>query len=233
MKSAIVFGGSGGIGSEIAKTLKSLGYGVVSCDIHELEGFHSDYFIEADLTSEAEVKRAISFVHDKFGSIDVAINAQGAYELNLLENTSKQRFDEIINVNLKSVFLVCKNLAPLMKWQKRGYIVNIASMAGLRGKAGESAYCASKYAVVGLTEAIHEEIKGTGARITAVCPASVHTRFLTDEVEIDEREAQQVLRPIDIARVIGELVSSDKRVVRTIIPIDTELNIDKISKKKN
>lgn len=233
MSTMLIFGGSGAIGSSIAIVAKRLGFSVVSADIkkpqRDISGVH---YISADATEEADVKRAISYTSDKHGVIDVLVNCQGIYAVNKLEETDSDKWDDLFNVNAKSVFLTCKNIIPIMKWQRRGYIINIASMAGLRGKAGESVYCASKFAVVGLTYALSEELKETGVRVTAVCPSSVDTPLLNNEIRLKKEELDKILQPEDIAKIVGELISSHKRVHRTIVPIEIEIEIEKLGKKR-
>ena len=232
MSSMIIFGGSGGIGLAIAKMARRLNFEVIIADKTEPPNLRDIVFVPTDATQEGDVKRVLIKATEKLGVIDVVINCQGLYLVERVEKTGVQSWDDLMNVNLKSVFLVCKNIIPIMKWQGRGYIVNIASMAGLRGKIGQSAYCASKFGVVGLTEAIHEELKGSGVRISAVCPSSVDTPFLNDVVNLGKEELDKILQPEDIARVIAELITSHKRVHRKIIPIEIELEIDKLEKKK-
>ena len=232
MSSMLIFGGSGGIGSAIAKMAKRLGYSVVIADKREPSGLEDVRFIATDATVETDVKAAISFTTEKLGVIDVIVNCQGIYLIDKIENTTIQTFDDIINVNLKSIFLVCKNAIPIMKWQNRGYIVNIASMSGLRAKAGQSAYCASKFAVVGLTESLYHELEGTGVRITAICPSSVDTPQLMSQVSLTKDELDKILQPEDVARVVAELITSNKRVHRTVVPIEIEFYINKLDKKR-
>jgi len=230
MKSAIIFGGSGGIGTGIKKYLERLGYKVLIAD---LKGpVDSEGFVPCDATSEDDIKRVLSLANERLGNISVVINAQGIYELNKIEKTDADRWDKVVDINAKSVFLVCKNVLPQLKQQRKGYIINIASMAGLRGREGQSVYCASKFAVVGLTESLYEELKGTGVRVTAVCPTSVNTEFLTKNVRFYQSEAEKILQPEDVARVVGELVTSGAHVLRKVVSLDIELEIDKLHRKK-
>ena len=230
MKSAIIFGGSGGIGTGIKKYLERLGYKVLIAD---LKGpVDSEGFVPCDATSEDDIKRVLSLANERLGNISVVINAQGIYELNKIEKTDSDRWDKVMDINAKSVFLVCKNVLPQLKQQRKGYIINIASMAGLRGREGQSVYCASKFAVVGLTESLYEELKGTGVRVTAVCPTSVNTEFLTKNVRFYQSEAEKILQPEDVARVVGELVTSGAHVLRKVVSLDIELEIDKLHRKK-
>ncbi|MFA6694881.1 MAG: SDR family oxidoreductase [Bacillota bacterium] len=230
MKTALIFGGAGEIGSSIKQVLEKVGYEVLISDIKGPTD--KDYFIIGDATSELDVKRVISIARDRVKDIDVVVNAQGFYELNKIDKTEPEIWDKLMNINAKSVFLVCKSIIPYMKLRKKGYIVNIASMAGLRGREGQGAYCASKFAVVGLTESLFEELKGTGVRVTAVCPASVNTKFLKDSVRFYGSEAEKILRPNDVARVVAELVTSHPRVLRKVVSLDIELEIDKLHRKK-
>jgi len=230
MKTALIFGGSGEIGQGIKRVLEGLKFKVVTADLKGT-GDREDQIL-CDATSEADVKRAIALANERLGKIDVVINAQGIYALDKIEKTAPEVFDRVVAVNLKSVYLVCKNILPQLKQQKSGYIVNIASMAGLRGRAGQSVYCASKFAVVGLTESLFEELKGTGVRATAVCPTSVDTKFLKGTVRVYASEREKILRPNDVARVIAELVTSHPRVLRKVVSLDIALEIDKLHRKK-
>ena len=231
MNSILIFGGAGGIGLAVARTAEKLGFSVVVADKRSPQIKSLDHF-PCDATEELDVKRAFLYVLEKFGSIDAVVNAQGVYEVNPIEKTELAAWEKMIAVNLKSVFLVCRAAAFHMKWQKRGYIVNIASMAGLRGKAGEGAYCASKFGVVGLTDALFEELRGTGVRVTAICPASVDTPLLRRAVKLSKEDMENVLKPEDIARVIAELITSHKRVYRKIVALELGSDVSKLGKEK-
>ncbi len=230
MRSVLIFGGAGEIGSSIKRVLERLNFKVLISDIKG-PGDREDFII-ADASCEADVKRAVNIANDRLKSLDVVINCQGLYELNKIEKTQAETWDKLMNVNAKSIFLVCKYVIPQMKLQKSGYIINLASMAGLRGREGQSAYCASKFAVVGLTDSLFEELKGTGVRITAVCPTLVNTKFLTERVKVYSSETEKILKPNDVARVIAELVTSSPRVLRKVVEMDIEIKINKIYRKK-
>jgi len=231
MKVALVCGGSGSIGQAIVKTLEFLNFKTVICDIKEPRR-KTDFFVNADLTSEISVKKVISYTNDKFGRIDVLVNCQGAYLLDRIENTDPDQYRSMMSTNSTSVFLTCKYVIPLMKWQKSGYIVNIASMSGLIGAAGKTAYCASKFAVVGLSECLNEELRNTDVRISAVCPASVDTKLTGNENLLTKKEIEKLLKPEDVARVVAELVTSKARVRRVIVPIEGSLKLDKLALKE-
>ncbi|MDH4358509.1 MAG: SDR family oxidoreductase [Candidatus Berkelbacteria bacterium] len=233
MKGALVFGGSGGIGTAIAEELKDLDYKIVVADRRGPKPETCDHYVPVDVTKEADIKRAISFTQDNFGTLDAVINSQGIYILEAAELTKVSDWRKIIEVNLSSVFLVCKHTIPIMKWQRQGgYIINIASMSGLRGRAGKAAYCASKFGVIGLTESIYEELRGTKIRITAVCPASVDTSLTNNKHLLKRDEIEKILQPEDVARAVGELVESNPRVLRKTVVLDIELKIDKFQRLK-
>lgn len=234
MKSALVFGGSGGIGSAITNELKHLGYKVVVADKRGPEEGLADKYVICDATQEADVRRALTFTQQNYGSVDVVVNSQGVYLLDGFEQTTSEKWQKIIDVNLTSVFLVCREAVPLLKWQRDGgYIVNIASMSGVHGKAGKSAYCASKFGVIGLTESIFEELKGSNVRISAVCPASVDTALTNNKHLLKKEEIEKILQPDDVARAVGELVESPKRVLRKRVELEIELQVDKYQRLKN
>ena len=233
-KSALVFGGSGGIGIAIVKTLKDLGFKVVIADKRGPEPGRGDFYIPVDATQETDVKRAIAFAQSNFGSVDVVVNSHGVYLLEGIEETTYPEWKRVIEVNLNSVFLVCKHVIPLMKWQREGgYIINIASMSGLHGKAGKSAYCASKFGVVGLTESLFEELRGSNVRITAVCPASVNTPLTNNKHLLKRSEIEKILQPEDVAKTVGELATSNKRILRRTVILEIEKWVDKYSRLKN
>ena len=233
MKGALIFGGSGGIGTAIAEELKDLDYKIVIADRRGAKPESCDYYIPVDATKETDVKRAIHFAQDNFGTLDVVVNSQGVYLLQAAELTKVSDWRRIIEVNLNSVFLVCKYVIPIMKWQRQGgYIINIASMSGLHGRAGKAAYCASKFGVIGLTESIYEELRGSKVRITAVCPASVDTSLTNNKHLLKKEEIEKILQPEDVAQAIGELVESNPRVLRKTVVLDIELKIDKFQRLK-
>jgi len=232
VKSALIFGGAGGIGTAIAKKLKELGYKVMIADLRQPSGQLADYYIATDVTYEIDIKRALAAAQDRFGLIGAVISCQGVYVVEAAEKTALADWERMITVNLKSVFLVCKNVVPIMRRQKSGYIVNLASMAGLRALPGEAAYCASKFGVVGFSEALFEELKDTGVRITAVCPSSVDTPLLHRALRLTGIERKKVLQPEDVAAVVAELICSPPRVLRRIVPIEIAHPLNKLERKR-
>jgi NAD(P)-dependent dehydrogenase (short-subunit alcohol dehydrogenase family) len=180
-KTIIVTGSGRGIGKYIAKRLGKEGANIVvtgrkEADIEKICNEINDdggraIFIKGDVTSEEDVRDVISKTIQKFGKIDVFVNNAGIGLRKLLWETRVEEFEEIMDVNVKGVFLYMKNIIPKMK---EGLIINISSGAGKTGIPTLSAYCASKFAVIGLTEAAAGEV-GTNIKIVALCPGSVNT----------------------------------------------------------
>jgi 3-oxoacyl-[acyl-carrier protein] reductase len=218
VKSVIIFGGSGTIGQAISKRLRKEGYGTIIADVIHPTKSSCDF--------------SMVICQEKFGALDVVINCQGVYKVEKIENTESYDFDKIIDVNLKSIFLVYKNAIPIMKWQKRGYLIAISSTAGVRGKRGQSAYCASKFGVVGLCDALFDELRETGVRVTTIAPASVDTPLLNNNVKLTESEMEKILKPTDVAKAVSDILSSDTRVRQKMIVLDIDIEIDKLKKKK-
>lgn len=187
-KTIIVTGSGRGIGEYIAKRLGREGANVVVTartreDIEKVSrDINTPYlntgikiggkaiFIRGDVTREKDVKRVISTTLKKFGKIDVLVNNAGAGLRKYLWETDVGEFEEVMDVNVKGVFLYMKNIIPEMEKQG-GLIINISSGAGKTGIPTLAAYCASKFAVIGLTEAAAGEVENI--KIVALCPGSV------------------------------------------------------------
>ncbi len=179
-KTIIVTGSGRGIGRYIAKRLGREGANIVLTarteeEIKKVgreiksEGGES-IFIRGDVTREKNVKNVINKAIKKFGKVDVLVNNAGAGLRKYLRETEVEEFEEIMDVNVKGVFLYMKNIIPEMEKQG-GLIINISSGAGKTGIPTLAAYCASKFAVIGLTEAAAGEVENI--KIVALCPGSV------------------------------------------------------------
>ena len=136
--------------------------------------------IEADVTQVAQISDMIYQVKEAFGAIDVLVNNAGIIEEKPFLETTEQDWDAMLTVDLKSVFLVCRAVLPLMLAQKRGIIINIASDLGLLGRAGFAPYCAAKAGVIGLTKSLAREF-APQIRVNAIAPGPVNTRMVSLE----------------------------------------------------
>lgn len=221
---AIVTGAGQGIGAAIATKLAGEGYAVVIAEcnnetanqiakiIIERGGQASSY--QTDVSVEESVRSMVQFTQGQYGRIDVLVNNAGIYPKSNVVNMSKQEWDRVITINLKSAYLCCKHVLPKMISQKSGKIVNITSSHAYRGGAGFSHYSASKAGLIGLTKSIALEVAQAGIQVNAVAPAVTDTqmpRQHSSEEELLGKASKipmgRLVRPEDIAELVAYLVS--------------------------
>jgi len=184
---AIVTGASSGIGLATARLFAASGHAVILVArreqrlkqlAEELERAGGTALVHvADLSKPDQCEAIVEAAMDQFGRIDVLVNNAGFNLQSLFEDLSRQEIRAMFDVNLMSLMELCRLVIPIMKRQKAGSIINIASVGGLMGHPLNAVYCASKHAVVGFTRSLNLELKGTGVRVTAVCPAGTKTEF--------------------------------------------------------
>jgi len=168
-------------------------------------GGEAEPFI-GDSTRSDTMAAAVDVCLERFGRIDVLLNNAGAGFFGSIEQTTEQDLDAMIAVNLKGVFHSVKAVLPVMRQQREGHIINVASTAGRRGSPYVGAYCASKFAVIGLTESLRVELLGSGIRVSLICPGATKTEFfavarrrthqhqrLVGPVESPERVADRIV----------------------------------------
>ncbi len=136
------------------------------------------------------------------GRCDLLVNNAGIGAFAPLDQLSEEDWDATLETNLRGVFLCSKAVAPQMIRQRSGYIINIASLAGKNAFPGGSAYCASKWGLLGLTRCMAEDLRGYGIRVSAICPGTVHTEFSPHP----GKDPGKMLQPEDVARVAGWLL---------------------------
>jgi 3-oxoacyl-[acyl-carrier protein] reductase len=153
-----------------------------------------------DVRKRKDVERIIEECLNHFGRIDVLVNNAGVAVYKPIEATTDEEWDRIIDTNLKGTFLFLRHVVPVMKKQKAGVIINISSGLGVEGLAGFSAYCASKFGVVGLTQVMADELTGSEVRVYAMLPGAVDTTLVADSV-LDIAPAD-LLKPGYLARRI-------------------------------
>ena len=188
-KVALITGGGGGIGRATALGFALRGAKVMVVDADAASGQASAdiiaqrggaaAFVQADVTRSASVKAYVEKTLAAFGRIDAFFNNAGIEgRVSPTQDYDEEVFDQVIAVNLKGVFLGMRHVLPVMLKQGSGAIVNTASVAGLVGAPGMSAYVASKHGVLGLTKVASTDVAGLGVRVNAVCPGPVETRMM-------------------------------------------------------
>lgn len=205
-KNALVTGGYRGIGKAIALKLASMGANVAVNDIgepetavdtlNELKAFGVEAeAIQANVAVEEDVQKLFAKFMERFGRIDILINNAGITRDGLLMKMKESDWQTVIDVNLKGVFLCTKAAVRPMMLQKSGSIVNITSVVGITGNAGQANYSASKAGVIGFTKSIAKEIGSKGVRVNAVAPGFIHTK-MTEALPEDVKNAYMANIPL-------------------------------------
>lgn len=208
-KSALVTGASRGIGKAIALALAAKGYAValnyagnaaaadaVKAEIEAAGG--KAFTIQGDVSKAEDVDRIFKTVKDEFGGLDVLVNNAGITRDGLLIRMKEENWDAVLDTDLKSTFLTTKAAAQMMMRKKKGAIVNIASVVGLMGNAGQANYAAAKAGVIGLTKACAKELAPRNVRVNAVAPGFIATD-MTDV--IPEKNKEIMLQSIPLGRM--------------------------------
>ena len=186
-KNALVTGGSRGIGYAIVKKYAENGANVAFTYLNSAERANAivdeisaEYGVrvlayQSDASSYASAEELVSAVSKELGQIDILVNNAGITKDNLILRMSEEQFDEVIKSNLKSVFNLTKHVSKLMLRQKSGSIINLSSIVGLRGQAGQSNYAASKAGIIGFSKSIAEEFGSRNIRCNVISPGFIET----------------------------------------------------------
>lgn len=165
--------------------------------------------LTGDVRKEKDVKRILGQCLKHFGRIDLLINNAGIAAYKLVEEMSEREWDDILDTNLKGTFLFIRQVVPVMKKQGSEMIINISSALGVEGEANFSAYCASKFGVIGLTQVVADETKESGLRVYAVLPWAVNTTLMSgSSLVIDPSE---LLAPEYVAERIFEAAKGKEK----------------------
>lgn len=214
-----VTGGSRGIGKAIALKYAENGYNIVinyvseKTDVNELKNQFEKYGIEslivkADVSKAEEVENVVKQAIEKFGRIDVLVNNAGITRDTLLMRMKEEDFDKVIEINLKGTFLVTKAVTPYMMKKRNGRIINLSSVVGVTGNAGQSNYSASKAGIIGFTKSVAKELASRNIRANAVAPGFINTDMtsvLSDDVKANIN-AQIPMKRMGTAREIANVV---------------------------
>lgn len=228
-KAALVTGAARGIGQAIALRLAGEGADLALCDLQKdwlaetaegvrARGRRAECFA-VDVSQPEAVQSTVAQVHELFGRIDVLVNNAGITRDGLLVRMSEEDWDAVLDVNLKGTFLFTRAVSRVMMRQRAGAIVNVASIIGLIGNAGQCNYSASKGGVIAFTKSAAKELASRNIRVNAVAPGFIQTRMtaqLTPEQQQRMLEAIPLGRlgvPDDVAAVVAFLASDDAAYV--------------------
>lgn len=200
MSLALITGSARGIGAAIALRLAEDGFDIALNDISEksfennditdkikAKGVKCEKFI-ADVSSAAQVEETVKAIKETFGSIDVLVNNAGITRDGLLARMSEENYDLVIAVNQKSVYNMMRYVVPVMMKQRSGRIINMSSVAGLHGNAGQFNYSASKAAIIGMTKSAAKELGSRGINVNAIAPGFISTP-MTDALSDEQKKA--------------------------------------------
>ena len=237
-KVALITGGARGIGRAIALKLAGRGADIAILDAGgpELSEQTADELralgvralaIQCDITDYEQVVKAVTRVKEELGGVDILVNNAGITRDKLALRMSPEDFDAVLSVNLKGTFLMIKALyADFMK-KRAGRIVNIASISGLMGNAGQANYSASKAGVVGLTKTIARELASRGVTCNAVAPGFIETPMTANMNQDALEEAcksiplRRMGKPEDVANVVAFLASDDAAYITgSVVNVD-------------
>jgi NAD(P)-dependent dehydrogenase (short-subunit alcohol dehydrogenase family) len=206
VQTALVTGGSSGIGLAIARGLRREGYELTLAarKLERLEAARAELgaeIVQADVAKEDECSRLVAAHAERFGRLDVLVNSAGVGVAGSIADTSTKHWNLQRAVNLDATFLVTREALPLLR-QSRGYVVNLASIAGTLAAPGLATYGATKAAVIALTRSLVREEADTGVRATAVCPGFVDTPMAA----WTGIAAEDLIQPEDCAELVVALL---------------------------
>src|SRR2546430_3032516 len=226
-KTAIVTGGTKGIGRAIAQALRRESVSVCVAARHQTEideavkelnqgdqgraiGF------DCDVRDYNQVKALIDYTVKELGALDILVNNAGIGTFQKVEDTTPEDFRAVLETNVFGVFHCCHEAIPQMKRRGGGYIINISSLAGVNAHPQMATYNASKFGLNGFSEALMQEVRHDGIKVSYIMPGSVNTHFGADKP--DESQSWQ-LQPADIARVVIDLLHHDERSLPSRVEI--------------
>lgn len=236
-KVGLITGGGQGIGKAIALTLARAGCDIAIFDVNletaqqtqkEIKTLgRKSVSFQVDVTNSASVEETVNKVLDNLGKIDILINNAGITRDNLLVRMKESDWDLVLAVNLKGTFNCTKALSKVMMKQRSGRIINVASIIGLMGNAGQANYAASKAGVIGLTKTTAKEFAARGVTCNAVAPGFIQTEMtakLPEEIKkimLSQIPLNRFGLPEDVARAVLFLASEEASYITgQVIQVD-------------
>lgn len=221
-KYALITGGSRGLGKATAIALAKEGYNIaitgrneellktVTAEIKELgvEAIYATF----DITNRQEVKEGIASIHTKFPKIDVLVNNAGIAKFGTFIEMEEQDWEEILMTNVMGMYYITKEILPGMIAQNEGDIYNVSSTAGLAGNPTTSAYSASKFAVIGMSESLMKEVRKNNIRVTTLTPSTIASD-MSKELGLTDGNPEKVLQPEDFADLIVATLKLPRRAL--------------------
>lgn len=238
VKVALITGGSRGIGKEIALALAKEGNNIAisygnNTDsamevVKEIKSFGVEAIaVKADVSISEDVTNLVKSVEDQLGTIDILVNNAGITKDGLLIRMTEEDWDTVMDVNLKGTFLCTKAVSRAMMKKRYGKIINITSVVGITGNAGQGNYSASKAGVIGFTKSMAKELASRGIRVNGIAPGLIQTdmtNVLKDEVKAEMLKLIPLYtmgNPVDIANLVVFLASEKSDYITgQIIKID-------------
>lgn len=237
-KLAIITGGTRGIGKQIALTFAKEGYNIAinyRTENEDLKNTKKEieennvkcFTFQGDVTNFKDCEQFVKQVVEEFGNIDVLVNNAGITRDTLLMRMKEEDFKQVIDTNLIGTFNVTKNVISYMMKARSGRIINISSVVGISGNAGQTNYSASKAGIIGFTKSLAKEVASRNITVNAVAPGFIETQ-MTDVLKDDIKEEiakkiplKRMGTPQDVANVVKFLASSDSSYITgQVINID-------------
>lgn len=228
-KHAIVTGGSRGIGSAIIQELLTANYEVWYLSRSKNEELSNEYLhhIACDIANREEVEKALSDVIGEAKTIDLLVNNAGITRDGLIMRMKDEAWDDVLAVNLSSVFLTARAISRIMAKQRSGAIINISSVVGIMGNGGQTNYAASKAGIIGFSKSLARELASRNVRVNVVAPGFIDTSMTeglneaTKELINTQIPLSRMGRADEIAKVVKFLASEDASYITgVVLPVD-------------
>jgi 3-oxoacyl-[acyl-carrier protein] reductase len=233
---ALVTGAGRGIGSAIARRLAQAGCRVAALartasELDEtVRAAHGDapctlmLAIPADVTRDADLEAAVRAIGERLGPVTILVNNAGfAPPRAPVLKASLADWDRTLSTCLRAPMVLTRLVLPAMLAQRRGSIVNIASIAGKRGRAGEAAYAAAKFGLLGFTQSLFAEVRDRGIKVVAICPGLVDTALIPANKRVDRG---RFLQPSDVAAAVYDALTSPPRACPTEIVLEPQCDAE-------